>query len=257
MSMPGVREAYDESARSWRRGPEAVYARLAEALVSVSPVDLAGARVLDVGAGTAVAARAALARGASSAFATDIAAEMLRGRTPGMPAVVADGALLPFPDRVFDLVTAGFCLGHMADPLSVLREIRRVGLGVVASAFPPGPGHPVKAAIDEVFTRLGFTTPAWYQHQKDVLEPRIDDEDALRAMAQRSGFWQVEVHRIDVDSGLDSPGAVVDWRVGMAHLAPFVASLAPDVLSQARAEAEDAVRDLLPVVIPMLALSAC
>jgi ubiquinone/menaquinone biosynthesis C-methylase UbiE len=256
MSMPGVREAYDGSASSWRRGPEAVYARLADALLSVCPVDLAGARVLDVGAGTAVAARAALERGATSAVATDIAAQMLAGRPASVHGVLADGARLPFPDATFDLVTAAFCLGHLPDPASAMGEIHRVGSAVVASAFAPGPGHPVKAAVDEVFARVGFTTPRWYQHQKDVLEPRVEDPEALRALARAAGFGEVEVHRLEVDTGLDSPAAVVDWRLGMAHLAPFVAGLPPDVLRRARGEAEAAVGAMLPVVIPILALSA-
>jgi ubiquinone/menaquinone biosynthesis C-methylase UbiE len=256
MSMPGVREAYDGSASSWRRGPEGVYARLADALLSVSPVDLVGARVLDVGAGTAVAARAALARGATSAVATDVAAQMLAGRPASVPGVLADAARLPFPDGTFELVTAAFCLGHLADPAAGVAEIHRVGSAAVASAFTPGPGHQVKSAVDEVLARVGFRTPRWYQHQKDVLEPRVEDPEALRALARSAGFGEVEVHRLEVDSGLDSPAAVVDWRLGMAHLAPFVGGLPPDVLRRARAEAEEAVSAMLPVVIPILALSA-
>jgi SAM-dependent methyltransferase len=256
MTMPGVRDAYDASASSWRLGPEEVYARFADAMVSVSPVDLHGARVLDVGAGTAVAARAALARGASTAVATDIAAEMLRGRSGEVSAVLADGAQLPFPDRTFDLVTAAFCLGHMADPVGALREFRRVGFAVVASAFPPGPGHPVKAVVDQAFARVGFTAPDWYRHQKGVLEPRVDDPAALSALARAAGFWQVDVLQLDIDSGLSSPAAAVEWRLGMAHLAPFVSTLPPDVLARARAEAEEAVAPLLPIVIPILVLSA-
>ena len=254
MTMPGVREAYDDAAESWRRGPEAVYARLADAMVAVAPVELRDALVLDVGAGTAVAARAALARGASRAVATDVAGGMLRGRPAGIPAVLADAASLPFPDRTFDLVTAGFCLGHMADPAAVLREVRRVAPAVVASAFTPGPGHPVKAAVDEVFARHGFTPPPWYQRQKTELEPRVDDPVGLRALGHTAGFWQVEVRQLEVDAGLDSPAAVVEWRTGMAHLAPFVAGLDPARLARARAEAEEAVAPLLPVTISMLVL---
>ena len=256
MGMPGVGEAYDRSATSWRQGPEAVYARLAEALVGVAPVSLRGARVLDVGAGTAVAARAALARGAGSAVATDIAAQMLRGRPPEVSAVLADGALLPFADGTFDLAVAAFCLGHMADPQAALREIRRVAPAVLASAFPPGPAHPVKTAVDAAFSRVGFKAPAWYQHQKDELEPRVDDPDALTQLARAAGFGEVQVHRLDVDTGLRTPAAVVDWRLGMAHLAPFAEQLDPDLLRRARTEAEEAVGHLMPVVIPMVALSA-
>ncbi|MGY2873715.1 ubiquinone/menaquinone biosynthesis C-methylase UbiE [Marmoricola sp. URHA0025 HA25] len=256
MTMPGVRDAYDRSAASWRRGPEAVYAHLAEALISVTPVDLDGASVLDVGAGTAVAARAALEHGAGSAVATDIAAEMLRGRPPGVAGVLADGSQLPFRDDTFDLVTAAFCLGHMADPAAAVREIRRVGGAVVASAFPPGPAHPVKAAVDRAFALVGFSAPAWYQRQKDELEPQVDDPTALAELARRAGFERVEVHRLDVDTGISSAAEAVEWRLGMAHLAPFVSGLAPDLLAHAWAEAEKLVAPFLPVVIPMIALSA-
>jgi len=256
MSMPDVREAYDGAATAWLEGPQAVYSRLAEALVAVSPVDLDGARVLDVGAGTATSARAALARGAASAVASDIAAGMLRSRPAGVPAVLADITRLPFRDREFDLVTAAFCLGHLADPALGMREIHRVGSALVASAFPPGPGHPVKAAVDRVFAGVGFTPPPWYQRQKGLLEPRVDDPDALRDLALGAGFTRVEVHEIDVDTGLATPAAVVRWRIGMAHLAPFVATLPPQVRARACADAEDAVASMLPVVIPILALGA-
>lgn len=254
--MPGVRDAYDGSAASWRRGPEAVYARLAEALLSVTPVDLTGAKVVDVGAGTGVAARAALAGGAASAVATDVAAQMLRGRPARVAAVLADGARLPFADHSFDLATAAFCLGHMPDPAEVVSEIHRVSPALLASAFVPGPPHPAKTAIDAVFARAGFVLPAWYRHQKDVLEPRVDDPAALERLARDAGFGAVEVRELEVDTGLSSPADVVRWRVGMAHLAPFVAGLDQAVRERVSAEAEEAVADLMPVVIPMLALSA-
>jgi SAM-dependent methyltransferase len=256
MSRPDVREAYDRAAGSWRRGPEAVYARLADALVATSPVGLSGARVLDVGAGTATAARAALARGAASAVASDLAAAMLEGRPAEVPAVVADIGRLPFADRSFDLVTAAFCLGHLADPAAGLREIRRVGSAVVASAFPPGESHPAKGAIDQALARLGYEAPDWYRRQKDVLEPRVDDPEALRRLAREAGYGRIDVHRIDVDTGLDTPAAAVAWRFGMAQLAPFVESLPPDVLGRARTAAEEAVAPFVPVVLPILALSA-
>lgn len=256
MSRPGVRAAYDASAVSWRRGPEAVYARFAEAMLALAPQPLAGVSVLDVGAGTGVAARAALRRGAASAVATDIAAGMLAGRSPAVRAAVADACRLPFRDDTFDLVTAAFCLGHLPDPEAAMAEIRRVGRAVSASAFVPGPGHPVKGAVDEAFTRVGFTVPEWYRHQKEVLEPRVDDPEGLAALARVAGFTEVTVRRVDVDTGLDTPEAAVAWRLGMAHLAPFVATLDPEVRDRASAEAQAAVAAYLPVVVPILVLSA-
>jgi SAM-dependent methyltransferase len=181
---------------------------------------------------------------------------MLRGRPPGVPAVVADFAELPFADGSFDLVTAAFCLGHLADPARGLREIRRVGAAVVASAFPPGETHPAKSAVDDALAGLGYRTPEWYQHQKDVLEPRVDDPEALRRLAVDAGYEHVAVHRLEVDTGLETPEAVVEWRLGMAQLAPFVAALSSEELAQARTAAAEAVAPHVPVVLPILALSA-
>lgn len=256
MTVPEVGDAYDRAADAWRRGPERVYGRFAEAMLARSPVDPRGARVLDVGAGTAVAGRAALARGAASVVATDLALGMLRQRGPGMPAVSADAARLPFPDASFDLATAGFCLGHLPDPGAALAEVRRVCGAVVASAFAPGPSHPAKAAIDEVMVQEGFRVPAWYLRLKEETEPAVEDPDALRRLARSAGFGQVDLAVVDVDTGLDSPAAVVEWRWGMAHLADFVATLPDDARARARARAEEAVASMLPVVVPVLVLSA-
>lgn len=55
----GLREAYDAAAPAWTHGAERVYLPLAQALVG--QVEVAGRRVLDLGAGTGVAGRAALA----------------------------------------------------------------------------------------------------------------------------------------------------------------------------------------------------
>jgi ubiquinone/menaquinone biosynthesis C-methylase UbiE len=256
MTIPDVGDAYDRAADAWKRGPESVYARLADAMLSTAPVELRGARVLDVGAGTAVAARAALGRGAAVVVASDIATGMLRHRGPGVLAVAADAARLPFAEASFDLATAGFCLGHLPDPGRAVTEIHRVSAAVVASAFPGEWSHPAKATIDRVMVEEGFRMPQWYEHLKEQTEPAVADADALRSLGRAAGFSSVEVERIEVDSGLDSPEAIVDWRWGMAHLAAFVASLTDGQRVRARARAEEAVAGMAPVVIPMLVLSA-
>src|SRR6185437_11243496 len=56
-----LRADYDAAAADWAGGPEAMYEALARSLVASAPVPLAGSLVLDLGAGTGVAGRAALA----------------------------------------------------------------------------------------------------------------------------------------------------------------------------------------------------
>jgi ubiquinone/menaquinone biosynthesis C-methylase UbiE len=148
MTPDGVAAAYDAGAQRWSSGPEALYARLAAAMLRIAAITVRDARVLDLGAGTGVASRAALEAGAAQAVAVDIAAAMLRRRGPGIAPVVADAARLPFPAGTFDLVLSACCLSHLPDPQRAIHEARRVGAVLVASAFAPGWTHPAKAAVE-------------------------------------------------------------------------------------------------------------
>ena len=132
---------------------------------------------------------------------------------------------------------------------------RRAAPAVAASAFDPSWGHPAKAAVDEVMRGFGFRTPDWYGELK-THEGGVEDPDALADLARSAGYDEVAVARVEDETGVATPAAMVDWRWGMAHLAPFVASLDPGRRQEAREAAESAVRRLPPVVVPMLALSA-
>src|SRR5205085_6330443 len=93
-------------------GPGSMYEPLARSLVAAAPVPLAGSLVLDLGAGTGVAGRAALAIGARRVVGADLSEGMLRhgrGETP----VLADAVALPFRDCRFDAVPAACCLKHL------------------------------------------------------------------------------------------------------------------------------------------------
>jgi ubiquinone/menaquinone biosynthesis C-methylase UbiE len=253
--MTSVADAYDGAAAAWRLGPEGVYARMASALLAHEAGPLVGAGVLDIGAGTAVAGRVALDAGAAPVVAADLAIGMLRHRGPRIAAVCADAHRLPFADGSFDLAVAAFCLGHLPDPARALTEARRVAGRIAVSAFAPGWTHPAKAAVDEVMVRRGFVIPAWYRQVKDVDEPAVNDPDALASLARTAGFTDVRVRTVEVDSGLRTAADVVGWRFGMAHLAPFLATLPADELASARAEAEAVVAGCATVVIPILVLS--
>ena len=106
-----LRADYDAAAGDWAgglTGPGPMYAALARSLVAAAPVPLAGRLVLDLGAGTGAAGRAALAAGARRVVAADLSEGMLRRGRGGTP-VVADAVALPFRDGRFDLVLAAFC----------------------------------------------------------------------------------------------------------------------------------------------------
>lgn len=252
--MREIGAAYDRAAESWRRGPERVYGRFADAMFAdVAPgLD----RVLDVGAGTGVVSAAALASGAGQVVAIDLAPGMLRLVPPTVHRLVGDATRLPFPDGAFDLVASAFLLSHLPDPVAGLQEMRRVGGAVLVSAFAPGPDHPAKAAVDAALAAYGFEAPWWYRDLKDTLAARVDDPNGLLDLALQAGLADGEVVRIEVDTGVDDAEALADWRLGMAHLAPFIAGLDPVRRTEARADAVAAVTGMPPLVVGILLLRA-
>jgi ubiquinone/menaquinone biosynthesis C-methylase UbiE len=247
--------AYDVAAAAWDDGPGRLYRAMADALLDTASVPLEGARVLDVGAGTGLAGTVALERGAAAVVATDRAPGMLRHNAAGREVVVADAYALPFPDDSFELVVAAFLINHLDEPGRGLAEFRRVAPAVATSSFDQSWDHPAKTVVDEVMAEAGFEAPGWYSEIKATNE-QVSDPKALAALAERAGYAQVDVVRVDVPTGVDGPAAMVAWRWGMAHLAPYVASLDERTRAELRARAETAVAGLPPVVVPMLALSA-
>ena len=253
----GVRGAYEAAARRWAEGPERLYASLARALVACAAEGrLAGLRVLDLGAGTGVAGRAALAAGAWPVVSADSALGMLRRCGAGLHPVAADATALPFRDGSFDLVLAAFCLGHLDRPAAGLREARRVATALVASSFAPDWNHGAKAAVDDVLGSFGYRPPPWYVTFKRDTEPWASDPAALRRDTAAAGFAEVRLRTVTVEAGLSSPAQLASWRLGMAHVAPFVGSLPAARQAELRRAAESAVAGTGPLVVSMLVLTA-
>jgi SAM-dependent methyltransferase len=250
---------------AWAAGPDKVYGALAVAAVALLPGPLTGRLALDVGAGTGAVSRALRQRGAW-VIAVDRSESMLRaGRQlsgtggTGQP-VVADAGRLPFPAHVVDVMVAGFVLSQVPDPAAVLAELSRVTRidgTVAATAFPAGAQHPVKAAVDAVLDAAGYRPPDWYAEMKGVGEARVGTDGALRELAAGAGLVDLVVDTVQVDiSGLDV-AAVVAWRLGMAHVAPYLSGLDEAHRRQMTSRAAEAVADAgLGVPIRMLVLRA-
>src|SRR5947209_6916073 len=106
-----------------------------------------GARVLDTGAGTGIAARvASQAASGVVAVALDPAIEMLRvGRRHGLAIAVGGQAqALPFADGTFDGVMASFVISHVPSYEAALAEMVRVlrrGGTVGVTAWGPAEGR--------------------------------------------------------------------------------------------------------------------
>jgi SAM-dependent methyltransferase len=101
-----------------------------------------GAALLDVGAGRGAVVRPALDRGCV-VTAVDAAPGMVARLRADFPTVVAsqvDVHRLDFPDDAFDVVTAGFVIDLLSDPVAALSEVRRVlRPGGVLALSTPGP----------------------------------------------------------------------------------------------------------------------
>jgi SAM-dependent methyltransferase len=254
----GTRSAYDAAADGWDAGPGPMYRDLACALVANAGLPVAGATVLDLGAGTGAAGASALAAGASRVVAADLAPAMLARCPAGLRPAAADASALPFRAGSFGLTLAAFCLGHLPDVPGCLREVRRVSGAVAVSSFAPGWTHPAKRAVDDVLAGFGYQPPGWYVTFKQQTEPRSQDPDWLRAQLAKAGFGDVAVRTLSVPTPIGTPAQLAAWRLGMAHVAPFVAALPPDSRAALRGAVETAVTSAggASLTVSMLLLTA-
>jgi ubiquinone/menaquinone biosynthesis C-methylase UbiE len=114
-----------------------------------------GARALDVGTGTGVAAEALAERGVSVVGvdpSTGMLAVAHRVR-PTLPLAAAEAIDLPFRDCRFDLLTANFVLAHFAKVETALYDLHRVlrpGGTIAVSAWSDGPDAYQAAFREEV-----------------------------------------------------------------------------------------------------------
>ncbi len=237
-----VGAAYGGSASAWAAGPSAIYRALAAPLVHDCPIPLAGARVLDIGAGTG--ATTEVMQGADAAVtATDLSFDMLaaeRDRRP--PAAAADALRLPFRGRTFDVSIGGFVLSHIPTPAAALRECARVVReqgAVMTIGFDGRWEIPAKHLVEDVMTDFGFRRPAWYDTFKREVEPLTASPDRLVAVADSAGLAEVTVREHTVDTGVRTADGIVTWRLGTPAYATFMDGLdnrrRADVLEAVRA----------------------
>ncbi len=245
----GQAAAYSAAAARWAAGPDRVYYRplgaaLVRALGAALGRPLAGARVLDAGAGTGAVSVELEAAGAR-VVALDRALGMLAYRRADRPpAAVADAAALPVRPGSVAAVTAGCLLAHLPDPSSALGELAAAlapGGVLAASAFPSAWRDPLKAVVESALVAAGWRPPPWYEELKGAGESATGSGGAFRELAVAAGL-SAEVAEVVVPITVDDADAVVDWRLGMAQTAPWIDGLAASDRERLRARAADAVR---------------
>jgi SAM-dependent methyltransferase len=135
-------------------------------------VQLAGARVLDVGAGSGYFLHRLQEYGAGEAHGIDLMEERVaegRKRYPKLDLRAGSATELPYADGEFDLVTQFTCLSSILDDdvrLAVAREMRRVAQGWVLS-----------------FDMRGMRVPSLRRRPTEESTPTVGvDEDELRRL---------------------------------------------------------------------------
>jgi SAM-dependent methyltransferase len=253
-----VQAAYRDGA-AWAQGPQAVYDRLAAAALATLPGDLSGTTALDAGAGTGAATRVLVARGATVDAVDDspsMLAELRRQLAGRVRTVVGDVRDLPLAAGRYDHAVAAFVLNHLDAPEAGVAELARVcraGGRVVATTFC-AEDHPVKPAVDAVLADYGFIAPEWYRTLKGGLIPRLGTPQGLAGVAASGGLAAAAVRVVDVDlSDLPLP-AIVSYRLGLAHIAPFVQGLDDVTVAALHRDAAAAVSALPPLCLSMLVL---
>jgi SAM-dependent methyltransferase len=255
-----VSVAYEGSAAAWEAGPARLYDRLAERIIASAGGELEGMLVLDVGAGTGALCRAVRARNGTP-VALDPSADMLaHAGDAALISVTGDMLALPFIDNSFDAAVSAFAVSHVEAPVRALAEMGRVvrgGARVVVGVFGATPPNPSKDVVDDVAARFGYLPPAWYARLKAYLEPLSNTPELLSACAHAGGLHDVRIEDVVVDSGLNSAEAIVGYRLGMAHLAPFVRSLSSQRREDLLAQAVSEVRERGQAVRPRVLILSC
>ncbi len=205
-------------------------------------------RLLDVAAGTGVLAAEAARRGAE-VLATDFAPEMVevmrrRFSAEGLDsrAEVMDGQALRLDDESFDLGTSTFGLIFFPDPLTGLRELRRVlrpgGRAGIASWDMTRTGLPqlIGAALARTVPDLPAPAPPPWAH--------LCQAAGLGHAMQAAGFTDVAVHQVTHHSRLPDPASffrhLPDWT---PPLRPLFASLPAAAIDRAASAFSNVVRE--------------
>jgi ubiquinone/menaquinone biosynthesis C-methylase UbiE len=193
---PSGWKSYDSVVDAYDQAAVPRFLPLARDLVAaVAPRE--GARVLDVGTGTGVAAQVARDAVGSAGFVVGIDPSIaMLGRAADRRLIVVAGMLpgLPFPEAVFDAALANLMLSHLSDynaGLSdALRVLRRGGRFGCTAWGPdaPGEGESDWAKADEIFESLAVAhgidvaPPTPPVPSEDKLRPRENLEAALRSV---------------------------------------------------------------------------
>jgi demethylmenaquinone methyltransferase/2-methoxy-6-polyprenyl-1,4-benzoquinol methylase len=194
-------------------------------LVSRLPVG-PGDRVLDVATGTGAVARELVKTGCT-VVGVDQSPEMLaeaRRTAPGLELVEGRAEALPFGDAEFDGLTFTYLLRYVADPVSTLRELRRVVKpgGTIASlefGLPRGVWRPLwELHVRVALPLAGLLFGRGWREVGSFLGASIRNYNEEWPAARRLEAWQaagisgVESRELSLGGGIVTWGRATEGR---------------------------------------------
>lgn len=201
----GVADVYDEVLPFF-----VGFARQAVAAISLPP----DAQVLDLAAGRGALSRE-LAGRAGRVVAVDAAPRMVERLARDLPAVethVMDAAALGFADATFDLVTVGFAVHIMADPVAAVAEVKRVLRPGGQFAFTiPGRADCAPDPWDDPLNDLFNSYRKYRIAGADFQGNDADEEQLLEA----AGFTDVSWQTLEI--AIPVPDGDTYWRFVNSH----------------------------------------
>lgn len=204
--------AWDDRAATYDLVTGAVTEQVAGPLLDLAAVG-EGTRVLDVGCGLGAVAAAAAARGARP-VGLDLADGMLalaRERHPGLELVAGDAEALPFADRTFGAVVAGFLVNHVPDPGRLLAECARVlepGGRVALALWDRAERNPLLGELSAAVGDAGIDVRAGLPAGPDPY--RLADEEEMRRALEAAGLAAVHGHTLELVHRASGAGEL--WR---------------------------------------------
>ena len=152
-----------------------------------------GAKILDLGCGSAIAGKEFQDFFKAELWGVDI----IDKRVVDIPFQIINGKNLPFSDNFFDVVLISYVLHHSQDPISLLKEAKRVSKKIIIfEDLPEGLFSRMTCQIHQISFDKFFKNPNKTSFKTKKEWERIFEELGLKVI------FQNRIHNFPAKKGL-------------------------------------------------------